>query len=104
VLSGENFPVLPRIELGPALQQADALPTQPHRTITQYSLHHYAHNNHRRLTYGSQVLISKKIRICEAILVKMTCKFKIDQTKAIFDNVLLKTPPFELQWSYFDFE
>jgi hypothetical protein len=25
----------PRIELGPALQQADALPTEPHRTITE---------------------------------------------------------------------
>ncbi len=37
VLSGEKPPcgAKPRIELGPALQQADALPTEPRRTITE---------------------------------------------------------------------
>ncbi len=35
MLSGETPPcgAEPRIELGPALQQADALPTEPRRTI-----------------------------------------------------------------------
>ncbi len=35
ILSGETPPcgAEPRIKLGPALQQADALPTEPHRTI-----------------------------------------------------------------------
>jgi hypothetical protein len=39
MLSGDNLPVAcgaePRIELRPALQQADALPTEPRRTITE---------------------------------------------------------------------
>jgi hypothetical protein len=37
LLSGETPPcgAKPRIELGPALQQADALPTEPRRTITE---------------------------------------------------------------------
>jgi hypothetical protein len=37
VLSGEKPPcgAEPRIELGPALQQADALPTEPRRTMTE---------------------------------------------------------------------
>ncbi len=35
MLSGEDLPVVPRIELGPALQKADALPTEPRRTTTE---------------------------------------------------------------------
>jgi hypothetical protein len=37
LLSGETPPygAEPGIELGPALQQADALPTEPRRTITE---------------------------------------------------------------------
>ncbi len=37
LLSGETPPcgAEPRIELGPALQQADALPTEPRRTLTE---------------------------------------------------------------------
>jgi hypothetical protein len=40
VLSGEKPPcgAEPRIELGPAFQQADALPTEPRRTIKIYLL------------------------------------------------------------------
>jgi hypothetical protein len=33
-LSGKTLPVVPRIELGPALQQADVLPIETRRTIT----------------------------------------------------------------------
>ncbi len=38
VLSGEKPPcgAKPRIELGPAFQQADAQPTEPRRTILKY--------------------------------------------------------------------
>ena len=39
VLSGEKPPcgAEPRIELGPAFQQADALPTEPRRTILSHA-------------------------------------------------------------------
>ncbi len=42
LLSGETPPCggKPRIELGPALQQADALPTEPRRTMNWATPHH----------------------------------------------------------------
>ncbi len=39
MLSWKHLPVVPGIELGPALQQADALPSEPRRTITHVPVH-----------------------------------------------------------------
>jgi hypothetical protein len=40
----------PRIELGPALQQADALPTEPRRTLLSHAAPYWATPHRKKLT------------------------------------------------------
>jgi hypothetical protein len=70
-LSGKNPPcgAEPRIELGPALQQADALATEPRRTIaTPHHLHIYTHFLTELGAKPQKFPFGKCFQVCQQLL------------------------------------
>ncbi len=80
LLSGEKPPcgAEPRIEFGPALQQADELPTEPHRRIISsqhFSWNYLFQDNFRKICVRQEQMHSATAAPKELLLLQKKCIF-----------------------------